>query len=127
MGKPFATELRERVLNACSGDRTQDEVADLFGIGRTTIVKWLRLKRETGEVAPRPHGGGMAAKVCPDILRRVMSDLPDGTRSELTARYNELVAKSARVHASSMYRALRRHGYVSKKNGGDRRNSGGRT
>jgi len=117
MGRPYPRELRERVLDACATGMTQPEVAELYGVGRTTIVKWLMLQRETGDIEPRGHGGGTPRKVCPAVLRSVLQELPDGTRAELTARYNERVSPAEQVHPSSVYRALRREGYVSKKNG----------
>ncbi len=127
MGKAYPRELRERVLEACESGKTQEEVATLFGVGRTTIVKWLMLRRETGDIEPRGHAGGMPRKVRIELLAEVLKELPDGTRAELTARYNERVAPLERVHESSLYRALRREGYVSKKNGAARRSSFGRT
>jgi transposase len=127
MGKPYPRELRERVLAACASGKTQPEVAALYGVGRTTIVKWLMLQRETGDIEPRGHAGGTRRKVCPEILSDVLGELPDGTRAELTARYNERVAPGDQVHESSLYRALRREGYVSKKNGAGRQSRRGQT
>lgn len=127
MSKPYPRELRERVLEACASGMTQEKAAALFKVGRTTIVKWLMLQRETGDIEPRGHAGGMPRKVRPELLAEVLEELPDGTRAELTARYNERVSPSDRVHESSMYRALRREGYVSKKNAAARRSKRGRT
>ena len=121
MPKPYPVELRERVLRACDGGLTQAEVAEQFEISRTTLVQWLRQQRETGGIEPRPHGGGMPAKVDPEVLEQVLTDLPDGTRVELTALYNRKVRRGGRVHASSLYRALRRLGSVSTYNSRGRR------
>jgi hypothetical protein len=38
-------------------------VAVLFGVSRTLVKKLLRQRRETGSVAPKPHGGGHTPKV----------------------------------------------------------------
>jgi len=116
MPKPYPRELRERVLRAYDGGLKQEEVAEQFDISRTTLVQWLRLRRETGALEPLPHGGGMPAKVDSSVLEETLAELPDGTRAELTALYNQKVERKARVHESSVYRALRRLGYVSKKN-----------
>lgn len=64
MGRPYPRELRERVLDACATRMTQPEVAELYGVGRTTIVKWLMLQRETGDIEPRGHGGGVSEFSC---------------------------------------------------------------
>jgi len=127
MPKPYPRELRERVIRAYERGLTQEEVAEQFAISRTTLVQWLRRRRETGDVEVLPHGGGMPAKVDLEILKEVLSELPDGTRAELTVLYNRKVPKSRRVHASSVYRALRRNGYVSKKNSRGRRSKTART
>jgi hypothetical protein len=46
---------------------------------------------------------------------------PDQTTDELTRAYNRAVTPAQRVHRSSVLRALRRTGYVFKKDGPDRR------
>ena len=127
MPKPYSRELRERVVRAYEGGLTQHEVAEQFEIGRTTLVKWLRLRRETGDIEPRPHGGGVPAKVDSALMEQVLTELPDGTRAELTALYNRKVGRKDRVHESSLYRALRRNGYVSKKNSRGLRNRSAQT
>src|SRR4029453_7890703 len=56
------------------------------------------------------------------VLHRLVAERPDRTTDELTRAYNRDVAPGARVHRSSVLRALRRTGYVFKKNDRDRRN-----
>lgn len=126
MPRAYPRELRERVLRAYETGLTQEDVAEQFDISRKTLVMWLRRRRETGSIEPRPHGGGAVAKVDTALLEAVLVELPDGTRAELTARYNESVERRDRVHESSVYRALRREGYVSKKNSRDRRSKSDR-
>jgi transposase len=62
--KTYSLDLRTRVVDAV--DRrvgSQGEVAALFGVSRTWVKKLLRQRRETGSVAPRPHGGGQPPKL----------------------------------------------------------------
>ncbi len=114
-GYPIA--LRVRVVAALEkGDRTYDQIAEDFGIGRASVVRWGRLKRETGSVEPRPRGGGNFSQVCLDRLRDLVEQEPDRTSFELTVSYNKPVSRSERVHRSSIQRALTRLGYVYKKN-----------
>jgi transposase len=62
--KTYSLELRTRVVEAMDRQRgTQQEVATLFGVSRTFIKKLLRQRRETGSLAPKPHGGGQGAKL----------------------------------------------------------------
>jgi len=62
--KAYSLDLRTRVVETM--DRqvgTQQEVATLFGVSCTFIKKLLRQRRETGSLAPKPHGGGQVAKL----------------------------------------------------------------
>jgi transposase len=62
--KAYSLDLRTRVVEAV--DRqvgSQGEVAALFGVSRTFVKKLVRQRRETGSVAPKPHGGGQRLKV----------------------------------------------------------------
>lgn len=127
MSTPYPRELRERVLAAYDRGLTQPEVCELFNVARGTIVNWLRIRRETGDVEPLPHGGGNPIRVRTEVLEAVLGELPDGTRKELTQLYNQKVPRRERVHESSLYRALRRNGYVSKKSGHNQRNKRVRT
>ena len=62
--KTYSLDLRTRIVEAV--DRqvgSQGEVAALFGVSRTWVKKLLRQRRETGSVAPKPHGGGQPPKL----------------------------------------------------------------
>jgi transposase len=62
--KTYSLDLRTRLVEAV--DRqvgSQGEVAVLFGVSRTGVKKLLRQRRETGSVAPKPHGGGQPPKL----------------------------------------------------------------
>jgi transposase len=62
--KAYSLDLRTRVVEAM--DRhvgTQQAVATLFGVSCTFIKKLLRQRRQTGTLAPKPHGGGQVAKL----------------------------------------------------------------
>jgi transposase len=72
MSTPYPRALRERVLAAYDRGLTQPEVCEQFSIGRTTLVRWVRLFRETGDVEPRPHGGGNPARVRMEVLEEVL-------------------------------------------------------
>jgi len=50
------------------------------------------------------------------MLAALVAERADVTTHELAATYNRRVHRSARVHRSSILRALRRAGYVFKKN-----------
>jgi hypothetical protein len=57
--KPYAIDLREKLLQAYDqGLGSQRALAVLFGVSRSFVEKLLQRRRTTGEIAPRPHGGG---------------------------------------------------------------------
>lgn len=124
MANPYPTALRERAVRTYDeGTDTYTEVADQFAIGKATLERWVRRARETGTVAPLARGGGWHSPVDLTALHALVQERPDTTTAELTRAYNRRVARAARVHRSSILRALQRSGYVFKKNGLGRRNS----
>ena len=62
MGRPYSTDLRERVLRACEvGEESQAAIARRFEISESAVGSWLRqLRRDGGSVrfrASLPSGG----------------------------------------------------------------------
>ena len=97
-------------------------VAARFAISVNTLLRWVQRARELGDPAPFAKGGGWRSPVDLPVLHRFVAERPDRTTDELTRAYNRAVPPAARVHRSSVLRALQRSGYVFKKNAVDRRN-----
>ena len=117
MAEAYSVELRERVVRAYeSGEGTHVEIGARFDLGEATVKRWVWLKRRTGSVAPAPKGGGTPSEISADEVEGLLDRLSDATAGELTAEYNRTRRGQARVHVSSMKRALHRYGYVVKKN-----------
>jgi transposase len=116
MANPYPVELRERAVRAYeSSDDTYVEVATRFTLHVNTLVRWVQQSRETGSVAPKDKGGGWYSPVDGPLLTRLVQAHPDWTTDELTRAYNRAATLTARVHRSSILRALYRDGYVFKK------------
>ena len=116
MPNPYPTALRERAVRAYeSNDETYVEVAERFAIGEATLQRWVRRQRDTGVLDPLAKAGGWASPVDVALLHQLVQERPDRTTDELTRVYNRQAAPNARVHRSSILRALRRTGYVFKK------------
>lgn len=92
------------------------DVAAGFGISLATLVRWVQRSRETGTLAPLAKAGGWQSPIDVPLLHRLVHEKPDRTTDELTRAYNREAAPDARVHRSSILRALQRSGYVFKKN-----------
>ena len=128
MPGPLPIELRERVVAAYEASHeSYDAIAAQFGVARRALQRWVKLKRETNSVAPRPRGGGNFSPVDVPLLEKIVAETRDATSHELTADYNARVRRSDRVHRSSIQRALRRAGFVFKKNAYVRPNKIGQT
>jgi transposase len=118
MPNPYPTELRERAVRAYeSSDETYREVALRFAVGEATLQRWVRRQRTTGVLDPLAKGGGWTSPVDVALLHALVRARPDRTTDELTRAYNREASAKARVHRSSILRALQRTGYVFKKNG----------
>jgi transposase len=117
MPNPYPIELRTRAVTAYeAGDGSFERVAQRFSVCSRSLVRWVARARDIGSVAPLKKGGGWQSPVDLAVMHAVVRDKPDGTTEELTRAYNRQVRKAHRVHRSSFLRALRRSGYVFKKN-----------
>ncbi len=118
MGRALSMDLRERVLEAYeTGEHTQAEVAELFGVGEASVRRWVRRKRERGTVAPIvDYTRGPAPKI--DIIRlevleRILGQHRDATNEELADLFCEETGVS--VSASSISRSIALLGWTRKK------------
>ena len=55
--RPYSKDLRSRVLAAVDRGAGKEEAAKTFSVSVPTIKRWLRRRRETGDVEPRPIPG----------------------------------------------------------------------
>ena len=82
--KPYSKDLRLRILAACDRGMPRKEVSRIFGVSEPTIRRYLRLRRETGDVEPRPVPGPPARKgrMLQEALPEQVSRNPDLTLEE---------------------------------------------
>jgi transposase len=98
------------------GGVTYAEVAARFAVGKASVSRWLRRKRETGDVKPRPHGGGYPRRISKEqelIVERLVQEHPDWSEEELAKVVREKL--SLQVSAVTVGRVVRRLGYSVKK------------
>jgi transposase len=111
--KAYSTDLRERVVAACDArDGTRAQIAARFSVSESWIRKPLRQRRDTGSIAPRPHGGGRSRAFDAAAAAR----LRDAVRADNDAALERL-GRAAGVACSvpAVYRALARLGVTRKK------------
>src|SRR5262249_52811794 len=87
---PLSNDLRERVVAAVDHhEGSRREIARRFRVSVSFITRLLRLRRETGSLEPRPHGGGQPPALdreARERLRRLVQEQPDATLQELRER-----------------------------------------
>jgi transposase len=60
--KPYSKDLRLRVLAAVERGVPREEVAKTFSVSMPTIKRWMKRRRETGDVEPKPIPGRPSSK-----------------------------------------------------------------
>src|SRR5919202_6028042 len=60
--KPYSKDLRLRVLAAVDAGTPREQVAKTFSVSMPTIKRWLKRRRETGDVQPKPIPGRPSRK-----------------------------------------------------------------
>jgi transposase len=128
MANAYDMALRTRAVAAYEGgDGSYAELAAVFTLDHRTLERWVARMRETGSVAPHAKGGGWRCPIALAELHAVIRERPDGTSTELCRAYNRRVRRAQRTTPTSFRRAMRRVGYVLKKNGRGRARSTDRT
>jgi transposase len=113
--KPYSKDLRLRVLAAVDRGMPRKEVARVFGVSEPTIRRYLRLRRETGDVEPKPVPGpparkGAALEAALPAQARANSDLTLAEHCELFEDVH-----GVKVSTATMSRAFEKLGLPLKK------------
>jgi transposase len=98
------------------------EIAQLFGVQESFLYKLLRQKRERGDLAPLPHGGGAQAKLSAEQWQQVASWIaatPEATLAELQAQVQQKLR--VRMGLSPVWRGIETLGVTRKKRASGRR------
>ena len=113
--RPYSKDLRLRVLAACDRGMPRREVARVFGVSEPTIRRYLRLRRQTGDLEPKPVPGPPARKgaALEEALPAQVRANPDLTLAEHCEMFEE--EGGVGVSTATMSRAFRRLGLPLKK------------
>jgi transposase len=105
MAKPYSEDLRRRVVDAIDDGATIPEAAEQCGVSTSSVVRFLRLHRETGSVSGAKFGGykDFVLAAHEELVRSLIEEQPDITLAELEAR---LAKKKVMVGKSSISRFL---------------------
>jgi transposase len=113
--KAYSTDLRSKILAAVDGGMPKMQAARVFGVGVSTIKRYVNQRRETGSIAPRPIPGRPAtlSREYDALLWAQLEAQPDALLAEHCARWEK--AQGMRVSQATMSRAIRRLDWTRKK------------
>jgi transposase len=111
--QPLSNDLRRRILDAVDNrEGSRRKLAVRFKVNTSTITKLLRLRRETGSLAPRPHGGGVEPTLGHDALERLGELVEEAPGATLEALKQGMGVSGSRM---IICRALQKLGLPRKK------------
>ena len=87
MAKAYSNDLRDKVLAYYDNETTQAQTCEVFGIARSTLNNWLRLRRETGSGHGRPRATITPHKIDPTGVRQYVKKHPDAYLREIAAAF----------------------------------------
>jgi transposase len=113
--KAYSVDVREKVLRAVDQGYPRSEIIKLLGVSRATIKRYLKQRRETGNVSVRPIPGRPSKKFAP-LQAGLVAQLqayPDATLEMHCQTWEQ--EHGLRVSPTTMGRAIRRVGWTRKK------------
>jgi transposase len=109
MGGSYSIALRERAIKFVEAENgSPKEACAVLGIHSSTLTKWLKRYRQTGEIAPRPRHNYRTQKVDIEALKQNIRINPDATLPELAVSFG--------VFPSTIFYHLKKLGITRKKN-----------
>jgi transposase len=113
----YSLDLRLKVLAAVDLGMPRKEVARTFGVSKLTVDRYLRLRRQTGEIGP-PQPSGRAPSLTATVTQRraLWTQLEENDDATLE-RHCELWESEhgGRVSVPTMWRAVRKLGWSKKR------------
>lgn len=113
--RAYSHDLRQRILRAVDEGKPRAEMIKTFAVSRSTIKRYLTLRRETGDVKPkaipgRPSkkGAALQAGLLPQL-----EAYPDATLAEQCQFWE--AAQGIQVSSATMSRAIKRLNWTRKK------------
>jgi transposase len=113
--KAYSQDLRERVLRAAEQGMPHQEIVQVLGVSLATIGRYLKHRRETGQVATKAIPGRPSQKIASlqAGLEGQLRAFPDATLQQHAQYWQE--RQGMQVSRSSVGRAIKRMGWTRKK------------
>jgi transposase len=103
----YDNKFRERVIAYMDKGHSYRKTSELFGIDSKTILRWRKLRHETGELKDRPREE-WHKKIAPEKLLAYYEENPDSYLSE--------AAEAFGCSINAIFKAKKRLGITRKKN-----------
>jgi transposase len=111
--RPYSMDLRERVAAAVDHhEGSQRQIARIFRVSLSFVVRLLQRRRDAGTLEPKPHGGSPPPALGSDDRQRLdglLAERPDATLEQLKER------GGFRCSLTTLWRTLRRRRLTHKK------------
>ena len=121
--RPYSQDLRLRIVQAYENrEGSMRQLASRLRVSLSCVRDLLTRYRATGDVAPKPHGGGYPAKLGAagrDALQALVQATPEATLHELGTQLS--TTQQVTVSQATISRALTKLGLPRKKNVSRRR------
>ena len=113
--KPYSEDLRERVVAAVERGTKRSEVVETFAVSLPTLKRWVKQRRETGALAPKPIPGPPAIKgdALVEALPERLAEHADATLEEHCTWWRERTGTV--VSTATMSRAITALAWTRKK------------
>lgn len=115
MSRPYSDDLRSRAVALVLGGRSCHQVAKLFSVGVSSVIRWVDRHRRTGSFSPRPIGGNRGYRIKGEhrawLLERIAAK-PDLTLEEMR---RELAERGLAVGYGTVWRFCEREQQTLKK------------
>ncbi len=106
--KAYSIDFREKILDVYFTERVSiRKLAKRFGVAKSFVETLLKRLRETGDILPKPHGGGPQPKLNAQrltLLRALVEADNDATLAELCEQLE--AETSIRLSRSTMGRIV---------------------
>jgi len=122
MTSPYPEDFRKRVVVAVGKGLSRREAAELFQIGASTAINWVKRWEETGSVATKAMGGDQSSKIVgadAEWVLALVRSKPDLTLAEIQTELRK--QRGPEVSIAAVWRFLDKHGLRFKKNAARRR------
>ena len=115
MTRPYSIDLRKRAVALVEGGQSRHQVAKLFQVGVSSVIRWCARQRDSGTCAAKPMGGHRRPILLTerDWLLTRLSVAPDLTVRGLL---RELGDRGVNVSYGALWAFLAAEGLTFKKN-----------